>query len=118
MRTKSASIFFAILTSVSAQAQGGGSTGNIPINDLGAGTYMGFQGGLYPGGQNAPPAGHAAAAQLMAGQIVSRDASGNPSPDGKVLMLSIGMSNTTHEFSVFERQEDLNAGRNARVVII
>ena len=34
----------------------GTSTGRIPINDLGAGLYLGaFQGGLYPGGRNTPP---------------------------------------------------------------
>ena len=34
------------------------TTGLIPINDLGSQTYAGFQGGLYPGGANAPPAAH------------------------------------------------------------
>ncbi|MFI5172924.1 MAG: hypothetical protein ACHQFW_11065, partial [Chitinophagales bacterium] len=34
------------------------STGNIPINDLGTGFFMGYQGGLYPDGQNAMPATH------------------------------------------------------------
>ena len=33
-------------------------------------------------------------------------------------MIAIGMSNTTHEFAVFERNEDTNPSRNARVVIL
>ena len=30
----------------------------VPINDLGTATYLGFEGGLYPGGTNVPPADH------------------------------------------------------------
>src|SRR4029078_13332002 len=37
------------------------SPGRIPLNDLGPGFYQGFQGGLYPGGQNARPPAHEAA---------------------------------------------------------
>ena len=31
------------------------SVGFIPLTDLGAGTYQGYEGGLYPNGQNIPP---------------------------------------------------------------
>lgn len=90
---------------------------NIPLNDLGPGSYMGFQGGLYPGGLNAVPPAHWAAAMSAARQIVPRDVSGNPDPNGWIVVFSVGMSNTTHEFSPFERQEDLNVSRNGRVII-
>lgn len=30
-------------------------TGLVPLNDLGAGSYAGYPGGLYPGGANVPP---------------------------------------------------------------
>src|SRR6266851_3549298 len=33
----------------------------VPLNDLGTGTYLGFQGGLYPNGSNVRPATHDAA---------------------------------------------------------
>jgi hypothetical protein len=37
----------------------GTSVGLTPINDLGAGSYLGqFQGGLYRSGLNTPPAAH------------------------------------------------------------
>jgi len=108
-----------ILLSMSALARAGGtSTGNTPLNDLGGGLYQGFQGGLYPGGMNVPPSGHAAAALAAAQQIVPRNGTGAADPDGWIVLLSIGMSNTCHEFAVFERQEDLNIARNARVVIL
>jgi hypothetical protein len=97
---------------------GGSSTGLTPINDLGPGLYAGFSGGLYPNGQNTPPPAHQTAAMAMAEQIMPRAAGGDADASGWIGLLSIGMSNTCHEFSVFERQEDQNPGRNARVVLI
>jgi hypothetical protein len=94
------------------------TTGLVPINDLGSGTYRGFQGGLYSGGLNAPPAGHLAAAISEAGGIVPRNAAGAPDPSGWIAMIAVGMSNTTHEFGAFERNADADSTRNARVVLL
>ncbi|MBI3664602.1 MAG: hypothetical protein HY234_16315 [Acidobacteria bacterium] len=77
---------------------GGGPFSAQPINDLGAGTYLGFTGGLYPNGSNAVPAAHNSAGLARANAVQSLDTSGNPSPTGKIVLLSIGMSNTTQEF--------------------
>lgn len=75
------------------------SVGFTPLNDLGSGLYLGqFQGGLYPGGSNAVPAAHAAEGRSRALAIGPLDVNGNPSPTGKYVFLSIGMSNTTQEF--------------------
>lgn len=93
-------------------------TGLIPITDLGSGTYAGYQGGLYPGGVNTPPAGHLTAAVARSSQIVPRAADGSPSPDGWIGMIAVGMSNTTHEFGAFERNADADSTRNARVVLL
>src|SRR5206468_1419017 len=76
------------------------NTGLVPLNDLGAGLYQGFQGGLYPGGANVPPAAHRTASLAAAGSIVSRNAAGAPDPEGLIVMIAVGMSNTTHEFAV------------------
>lgn len=78
------------------------STGRVPLTDLGAGLYLNqFQGGLYPGGANALPPAHAAAGLAAAAQIVPRDVSGTPDAShGKVVLLSVGMSNTTAEFCI------------------
>jgi hypothetical protein len=94
------------------------TTGLVPLTDLGPGFYKGFQGGLYPGGTNVPPAGHLAAAVQMSSSLVPRDAAGNPDPNGLIGFIAVGMSNTTHEFAVFERNEDANPLRNARVVLM
>jgi len=70
-----------------------------PLNDLGAGLYLHqFQGGLYPNASNAVPDAHAAEGLARAAAIRPLDTVGNPSADGKYVLLSIGMSNTTQEF--------------------
>lgn len=70
----------------------------LPVSDLGRETYLGFQGGLYPGGNNVVPAAHATEGLARAASILPLDAGGNPDPAGKYVLLSIGMSNTTQEF--------------------
>lgn len=94
------------------------NTGLVPLNDLGQGIYKGYQGGLYPGGLNTPPQAHESAALQMAAQIVPRNAAGAPDPEGLIVMIAVGMSNTTHEFGAFERNEDADTNRNARVVLM
>ncbi len=70
----------------------------VALTDLGGGTYLGFEGGLYPGGRNEPPADHEQRG-LAAGAAVRRlDVHGRPSPTGHYVLLSVGMSNTTQEF--------------------
>lgn len=71
---------------------------SIPLNDLGSGQYLGFTGGLFENGSNVPPADHAAAGASMASLVQPLDRAGSPSPSGKIVLLSIGMSNTTQEF--------------------
>jgi len=86
-------------------------TGMIPLTELGAGTHKGEPGGLYPGGLNAPPPAHHASALAAAAHVVPRDAAGGPDGAGKIVLLSVGMSNTTQEFSAFVR----TVGRDPRV---
>ncbi len=71
----------------------------IPLTDLGTGKYLGqFEGGLYENGSNRMPADHRAAELRHAAALQPLDRNGNPAADGKIVLLSIGMSNTTQEF--------------------
>src|SRR5436305_3078823 len=71
----------------------------IPLNDLGAAKYLGqFEGGLYEHGTNVPPADHEAIGLGQAALVRPLDRNGKPSPSGKIVMVSVGMSNTTQEF--------------------
>lgn len=81
-------------------------TGEPPVNDLfpthplsdgSRWTYLGFAGGQYPDG-SAMPSAHRAAGLSRAQSIRPLDGNGQPSPSGKIVMVSIGMSNTTQEF--------------------
>lgn len=62
----------------------------VALDRLGINTYKGFSGGLYPNGSNTPPATHA--------QEGLRRASLIQPIDGKIVLISIGMSNTTQEW--------------------
>ncbi len=71
--------------------------GLVSINDLGTGTYLGYEGGLYPNGVNTTPLAHLNDGLGLARQISPRNASGSPGPTGKVVLVSVGMSNTNIE---------------------
>ncbi|MFN2502213.1 MAG: carboxypeptidase-like regulatory domain-containing protein [Pyrinomonadaceae bacterium] len=94
------------------------SMGLIPINDLGTGTYNGAQGGLYPGGNNLRPAVHNSAGIEQAMAIRPLNGSGQPDVNGRYVLLSIGMSNTTQEFSTFKTLADADPDKNRQLLIV
>jgi hypothetical protein len=86
------------------------STGMTPLAELGKGSYQGEEGGLYPGGAKVPPAAHLKAGLAAARRIAPID--------GKIVLLSIGMSNTTQEFSAFQKLAAAETGLNPRLAIV
>jgi hypothetical protein len=79
-----------------------------PLTELGNEEYVrmdgeptGYRGGLYPDGANTRPPAHEAAGMAAAARIQPLDQAGQPSPDGKIVLLSAGMSNTSSEFNGF-----------------
>jgi hypothetical protein len=71
------------------------STGLVPLTDLGKRRYRGHRGGLYPGGANQPSRRYLKQGLNAAKRV-------RP-VNGRVVLLSIGMSNTTQEFRAFMR---------------
>jgi hypothetical protein len=99
------------------QQSPGPKTGFVPLCDMAEkDRYKGEDGGLYGGGKNDPPAEHAELARAEAAKIRPLDAEGKPSDGGKVVLLSIGMSNTTQEFSRF--MQAAGARRGGSFVIV
>lgn len=95
------------------------STGLIPLSDLGAGTYQGYPGGLYPGGVNVRPAAHEAAGVALAQSIVPLDTLGQPSAaTGRITFINIGMSNNFQEFGAFIPKAMADPTFNGRVKLI
>jgi len=94
------------------------SVGFLSLNSLGAGLYKGKQGGLYPGGSNVRPAAHAGAGFQLAHSVTALDANGQPNANGRIVLISVGMSNTTQEFSTFKPMADADAVKNPRLVIV
>lgn len=98
---------------------GKASVGFKPLNEMTAqDKYKGEDGGLYGNGQNEPPAEHRAAAKAAASQITTLDADGKPARDGKIVLVSISMSNATQEFSAFKRIADADAQKSPRLTIV
>ncbi len=89
-----------------------------PLTDLGPGEYQGFPGGLYPDGTSTPPQPYGLQGLTAAAAIQPRNAAGEPAPDGRVVLLSIGMSNTTQEFSVFKTLADQDPAKHPLLTIV
>ncbi len=95
------------------------SIGQVPLNDLGMGTYQGYQGGLYPGGSNSLPIAHKTAGLVAAAQIRPLNQSGNVDiVNGKIALISIGPSFTTMEFSAFRLIANQDVTINPKIVLV
>ena len=85
-------------------------TGLIPLTDMGNRRYRGHRGGLYPGGLNRPPQKYLRRANAASKRIKPID--------GKIVLLSLGMSNASDEFSAFKRSADRDPQKNSSVVVV
>ncbi|HMA32870.1 MAG TPA: hypothetical protein VKY74_00210 [Chloroflexia bacterium] len=95
------------------------TTGFIPLIDLGTGTYHGYEGGLYGGGSNTPSAAYLQVGEARAKAIQPRLADGTPDRvNGRLVLLSLGMSNTTMEFSQFVTAANQDPLKNPQLVIV
>ena len=105
--------------------------GFTPLGELGFNIYANFPGGLYPDGANArPPAHEAAGIEIATNQMLPLNAAGDVDTNsGKIVLLSLGMSNTTHEWAsgdnathnitnAFKYRADQDPSRNPQLVIV
>ncbi len=90
-----------------------------PLMDFGNGFYRGFQGGLYPGGSNLRPATHNAAGLSIAQSIQPLNNTGAVDMmNGKIVWISIGMSNCTQETQAFLPLAQGFSNINPKLVLI
>lgn len=95
------------------------STGLKPLTAPFFGAYQGMPGGLYPNGSNRRPDAHEAAGQALLAQVQPLSPTGELDPQrGRVVLLSIGMSNATQEFSAFQLLANQDRQKNAKVAIV
>ena len=94
------------------------SVGFTPLIDLGNRSYHGSQGGLYPNGANTPPSNYLALGRSAATLVTPRASDGRASASGKIVLLSIGMSNARDEFAPFENAANTSTIKNPRLVIV
>ncbi|MBK8449374.1 MAG: hypothetical protein IPL42_04840 [Saprospiraceae bacterium] len=79
----------------------------IPLNELGLSSWKNQAGGLYENGFNNRPLNHEIAGISIANSIVPLNDFGIfDEANGKIVLLSIGMSNATQEYSVFKQLTD------------
>ena len=95
------------------------STGFPPISDLGTGFWRGLQGGLYPGGMNIRPSAHTTDGMRLASLVRPLNLSGvRDSTTGKIVLMSIGMSNAEQEFSKLELFCDTLQNKNPYLEVV
>lgn len=91
------------------------STGLVPLIDMARGGYQGFEGGLYPDGNGIPNA------HLQIGMGASQDVEplneqGQPDVNGRIVFLSVGMSNVKQEFGEFMNVARVHTPREVSMV--
>ena len=95
------------------------TVGLKPLSEMSAtDRYKGQDGGLYGGGLNVPPASQARAAEQALARIEPLDPQGKPSADGKIVFMSISMSNATQEFSKFKQIADADPAKSSKLTIV
>ena len=73
-----------------------------PLTDFGNKRYQGVKGGLYPNGENVRPKAHNEAGLAIAKSIKPLDRNGKvDEKNGKIVWMSVGMSNTTQSSQRF-----------------
>ena len=89
----------------------------VPLTELKT-NYLGQDGGLYGGGKNEPSPELDKRAKQSLAQIRPLGSDGKPAADGKIVFVSLGMSNTTQEFGTFKHMADMDTRKAGNVTIV
>jgi hypothetical protein len=89
-----------------------------PLTALHKEKYQGYEGGLYPEGKNEHPAAHEAAGLALAQQVQPLDREGRPNQEGSIVLLSVGMSNTSQISQGFQKALIGEQEKNPRLVFV
>jgi lysophospholipase L1-like esterase len=101
-----------------AQPCGNPPPGFTPIPDMGAALFEGMSGGLYGNGSNAIPTAHLQAGIDLAEQIQPLDANGDPDPQGDIVFMGVGMSNTALFWNGLRDSTAQFVARNPRMKMV
>jgi hypothetical protein len=102
-----------------APVEGRTSTGIKPLCEMTANeSYKTENGGLYGNGTNKPTSRLQVAATKQLAKIRPLNKQGVSADNGQIVLLSIGMSNTTQEFSAFKQAIDADPRKSERVVLV
>ncbi|MGD0988074.1 MAG: choice-of-anchor D domain-containing protein [Candidatus Sulfotelmatobacter sp.] len=82
----------------------------VPLTDLGTGTYLGYEGGLYPNGSNTPPASQLNQALTYAQNIANGT--------GPYAMISVGVSITRTIWDEYGPMEQADPAINKNLVLV
>ncbi|TAL67485.1 MAG: T9SS type A sorting domain-containing protein [Bacteroidetes bacterium] len=90
----------------------------LPLTELGTNKWKNYEGGLYPNGSNERPIQHNSDGIQIANSIVPLNTQGEPDLQGKIVLLSVGMSNCTQEYSTFKQIADADTMKSPKCTII
>jgi len=91
---------------------------SVPLNDLGPGTFMGYPGGLYPGGANTPSGQYADDLLAASQSIVPLDKLGVPVSTGKIVFISLGASVGGHMMKALITKTKNNPVTNSKLLLL
>lgn len=92
---------------------------STPLTDFGNLSYRGFQGSLYPDNSNQRPVSHNAAGLAIAQTIMPLNNLGTvDNTNGKIVWMSVGMSNTTMETQAFLSLMKSFTDKNPKLVLV
>ena len=96
-------------------------TNAVPVNLMdmtSSQNYLHFAGGLYESSSKNPPSDHDAAGKAEGAAVQPLDQNGNPTANGVIVFLGIGMSNADQEFGSFASAASASgSGVNPKVAV-